>query len=196
MKSRTGHTKGNRFWMLRSKHGRDILFDSPSLLWEEACKYFDWCEKNPFYETEQIKCIIRPFKNEKGVIEANPNTIQLPKLRPFTLHGLCLFLDCNTKYFNDFEERIKERYDEQSKGFSEVITRIREVIYCQKFSGAVAGFFNSNIIARDLGLIERTDITSLNESIKSEIDLSKLSTDTLKEIYSASKQNDKPNDPT
>ena len=37
--------KGNQFWMLRSKHGRDKLFATPEALWEAACEYFQWCDE-------------------------------------------------------------------------------------------------------------------------------------------------------
>ena len=42
-----GAPKGNQFWKLRSKHGRDKLFTTPELLWQAACEYFEWCENNP-----------------------------------------------------------------------------------------------------------------------------------------------------
>ena len=32
---------------------------------------------------------------------------------------------------------------------------MKEIIYNQKYSGAAAGFFNANIIARDLGLANK-----------------------------------------
>lgn len=44
----------------------------------------------------------------------------------------------------------------KAKDFSSVITRVAEIVYNQKFSGA-AGFFKANIISRDLGLAERSD---------------------------------------
>ena len=40
--------KGNQFWKLRSKHGRDKLFATPDLLWEAACEYFAYCDKHPW----------------------------------------------------------------------------------------------------------------------------------------------------
>ena len=82
-------------------------------------------------------------------------------MRPFTLHGLCLYLDCNTMYFSQFANSLDGKTDQLSKDFSFVVTRIRETIYNQKFSGAAAGFLNANIIARDLGL---KDTTELNHS--------------------------------
>lgn len=134
---------GNQFWKLRSKHGRDKLFESPELLWEAACEYFQWCEDNPLKELD--------FRGKDAT------EVVLPKMRAFTMQGLCLFLDCNTVYFNQFESALKEKNDDVSKDFSKVVTRIRETIYNQKFTGAAAGFLNANIIARDLGLSDKTD---------------------------------------
>ena len=42
---------------------------------------------------------------------------------------------------------------------------IEKTIYKQKFDGATAGSFNANIIARDLGLKDKTDITSDDKPI-------------------------------
>lgn len=150
---------GNQFWKLRSKHGRDKLFASPDLLWESACEYFEACEENPYHKSEAKTVNIGDYQSKIEIAK-------LPVLRPFTIHGLCIFLRCNTKYFNDFVDSIKGKEDELSKGFSEVITRIRDTIYDQKFSGAAAGFFNANIIARDLGLKDQTDVTSGGEPMK------------------------------
>ena len=129
--------EGNQFWKLRSKHGRDKLFETPELLWEAACEYFEWCDTNPLIEVD--------FRGKDA------NEVELPKMRAFTIHGLCRYLGCNSKYFNDFKAANHE-------GFSEVITRIMETIYEQKFIGAAAGFLNANIIARDLGLRDTKDI--------------------------------------
>lgn len=147
--------KGNKFWELRSKHGRDKLFGTPELLWEAACEYFIWCEKHPFYEVEQTKSQSKPvYDAKKEKIVYPPATIRLPKMRPFTMQGLCSYLDCHTKYFYDFERNLPT----DDKDFSHIITRIKEAIYNQKFSGAAAGFLNANIIARDLGLRDTQNI--------------------------------------
>lgn len=141
---------GNQFWKLRSKHGRNKLFSTPELLWEAACEYFEWCDENPLQE-ETIQKIKVNGEGEKIQRE------NLNKLRPYTLHGLCLYLDCNTVYFNHFKKALKDKTDEISKDFSKVVTRIEETIYNQKFEGASAGFFNANIIARDLGLSDKRE---------------------------------------
>lgn len=136
--------KGNQFWKLRSKHGRDKLFASPELLWESACEYFQWCDDNPLLE-------MKAFNTSKEGIKDHP----VAKMRAYTMQGLCLFLDCNVDYFNQFEKGLNEDID----GFSGVIKRIREVVYNQKFQGAAADLLNANIIARDLGLANKNELT-------------------------------------
>lgn len=152
-----GAPKQNQFWKLRSKHGRDKLFVTPDLLWEAACEFFQWCDDNPFYEAEQVKQVGKAYKDENGKIVEPERIVSLPRMRPYTIQGLCLYLNCNTTYFNDFEKGLKGKEDDLSKDFSYVVSRIKETIYHQKFSGAAAGFFNANIIARDLGLIDKSD---------------------------------------
>ena len=98
--------------------------------------------------------------------------MSIPHMRPLTLHGLTSFLDVTTVYFNRFEERLKGKEDDESKGFVQVITRIRETIYRQKFEGAAAGFLNPNIIARDLGLTDKKDLTSKGEKIPANVNVS------------------------
>lgn len=137
--------KNNQFWKLRSKHGRDKLFATPKLLWEAACEYFQWCENNPLLEQ-----VIQKVKISRDEEEIRKETIN--KMRPFTLQGLCIYLDCSMEFFRHFEENNKD-----AKDFIPVITRIREIIYNQKFEGAASGFFNANIIARDLGLTDKME---------------------------------------
>lgn len=155
-----GAPEGNQFWKLRSKHGRDRLFGTPSELWEAACEYFQWCEENPFLKSE-AKVVNGGYK-EPGSVEI----AELPHMRPFTIQGLCSYLDCNTMYFSQFESSLSGRNDQISKDFSIIITRIRETIYNQKFSGAASGFFNANIIARDLGLSDKKEIEKKTTKVK------------------------------
>jgi hypothetical protein len=147
--------KSNQFWKLRSKHGRDLLFADPAKLWDAACEYFEWVQDNPEYE---VKPMVVSNGNGEG---SSVEMIKVPVKQPFTLHGLCLFLDCSTGYFRTFKSTIKP----ENEDFLAVINKIEEVVYNQKFSGAASGFFNANIIARDLGLKEQTDITTQGEKI-------------------------------
>ena len=87
-------------------------------------------------------------------------------MRAYTITALCLYLNCNTQYFNNFEADNKP-----SKEFTVIITRIRETIYSQKFVGAAADLLNPNIIARELGLIDKKDLTTDGEKINKPIPL-------------------------
>lgn len=134
--------KGNRFWELRSKHGRDKLFATPELLWQAACEYFKWCQDNPLYET-------KVFNYQGEIVMA-----EVPKIRAMTISGLCFYLHCNEGYFRTFKIQLPEG----EKDFNAIISEIESVIYNQKFQGAAADLLNSNIIARELGLSDNQKV--------------------------------------
>jgi hypothetical protein len=131
-----GAPKGNQFWKLRSKHGRDKLFSNPEILWEAACEYFQWCEDNPLLEEKAF--------HTNGVITKTT----LPKMRAMTLDGLWLCLDICKDTWYEYASL---------KDFTEVTKKIENVIRSQKFAGAAADLLNANIIARDLGLKDKTE---------------------------------------
>lgn len=130
--------KDNEFWKLRSKHGRDKLFATPDLLEEAAYEYFSWCQQNPWLRTD--------YRGKDA------EEVQIPTPRPFTIKGLCLYLDASEQYWRTFKA------SEGAKDFLAVITRIEEIIYTQKFEGAAVGAFNANLISRDLGLADKKEL--------------------------------------
>jgi len=129
---------GNKFWELRSSHGRNPIFASPDALWGAACEYFAWVEENPLWEDKVM--------SYQGVNTHEP----ISKMRAMTVDGMCLFLDIGIQTWHDYKAR---------KDFSEVTARIERVIRSQKFAGAAADLLNANIIARDLGLAEKSELT-------------------------------------
>jgi hypothetical protein len=124
---------------------------------EAAYEYFQWCVDNPIMDTE-AKVVSMGMNMGSSV-----DKVDIPRMRAFTWQGLCGYLDCNTVYFNQFESSIKEKNDKASKDFSKVITRIRDIIFQQKFEGAAAGFLNHNIIARDLGLVDKKEVFEVDK---------------------------------
>lgn len=138
---------GNKFWMLRSRHGIEALFTVPSKLWEAAVEYFDWADENTLTATEF---------NGKDAIEC-----EVPKMRAMTIKGLCLYLGVHDKYFFEFRDRwTKNKTKKDAKlrtEFLAVIARIEQVIFVQKFEGAAAGLLSHAIIARELGLVDKTE---------------------------------------
>lgn len=137
-----GAEKGNQYYLLRSKDGRDRIFKTPEELAEKANEYFNWCLDNPLYEID--------FKGKDAI------QVKIPKMRPFTIEGLCNFIDISVKSLYNYEAK---------KDFLQIVTRIRQIIYNQKFEGAASGFLNPNIIARDLGLKDRSDVTTDDKQI-------------------------------
>lgn len=129
---------GNRFWEERSSAGPKPIFTDPDKLWDACVEYFEWVDENPLHEA-------KAFAYEGSVtVEA------MPKMRAMTINGLCLFLDVGLSTWAEWK---KDRSD-----LAEVITRAEQVIYEQKFTGASAGLLVPNIIARDLGLVEKSDL--------------------------------------
>jgi hypothetical protein len=126
--------KGNQFWKLRSKHGRDKIFSSSEMLWEACTEYFEHTDRRKWYKIEY---------NGK-----NAKKCEVPNETPYTWTGLFLFLDIAHSTWSEYE-----RLDD----FSAVTTRVRNIIYTQKLEGAAVGAFNASIIARDLGLADKRE---------------------------------------
>jgi hypothetical protein len=130
--------KGNQFWKARSSHGRAPIFADADQLWGAAAEYFEWVEDNPLYEDK--------ITAYQGVVTHEP----VAKMRAMTVAGLCIFLDISQQAWGEYRQR---------EGFGEVTSRIDAVIRDQKFTGAAADLLNANIIARDLGLADKSELT-------------------------------------
>lgn len=129
---------GNQFWKARSSHGRTPIFATPDDLWNACTEYFEWVEQNPLWES-------KPFAFQ-GVVTVEA----MPKMRAMTISGLCIFLDIGRSTWDEYKGR---------QDFSGVTTRVEEIIRTQKFEGASADLLNPNIIARDLGLADKSEVT-------------------------------------
>jgi hypothetical protein len=130
--------KGNRFWEARSSHGRKPIFETPEAFSDACHQYFEWVEENPLWEA-------KPFAYQGEVTIA-----KFPKMRAMTLGGLWIFLDINHDTWYEYAKR---------EGFTEVTRAVDEIIRNQKFTGAAADLLNANIIARDLGLADKNELT-------------------------------------
>ena len=149
--------KGNVFWKLRTRHGREKLFSDPKILWKEACKYFEWCDENPLKSVEQARrSKPKPKKEKESSEDERENELQdnglieMPLMRAYTWEGLELYLGLTSlRHY---------KTDPDYKDFLQVIGHIEKIIYAQKFTGAAAGLLNANIIARDLGLSDKQEL--------------------------------------
>jgi len=135
---------GNQFWKLRASHGRELIFSSPTILWEAACEYFE--------ATDARKWIKKDWVGKDAVEVERPNET------PYTLTGLFVFLDTTRQTWDLYRKR---------EDYIAVIARIEQIIYTQKIEGASVGAFNASIVARELGLKDATDLTTQGEKINS-----------------------------
>lgn len=130
---------GNRFWEARSSHGAKPKFDNPDDLWDACTQYFAWVADNPLQEAKAFAF--------QGVVTQE----SLPKMRAMSAGALCMFIDISHETWIKWR---KERSD-----LSEVIARVESIIFAQKFEGASADLLNANIISRDLGLADKSEVT-------------------------------------
>lgn len=129
---------GNSFWTTRSSHGRKPKFETPDALWDACCEYFDWIEANPLWEDKLVTF--------QGAATHEP----VSKMRAMTIVSLCIFLDISFQTWQNYKAR---------EDFVEIVTRVEEIIKTQKFQGAAADLLNPNIIARELGLVDKQETT-------------------------------------
>lgn len=133
---------GNQFWKIRSKHGRDRVITEPEELADMADEYFNWCVNNPII-TYDYK-----GKDAEKVQYENPRVFQKGELARF----------CGLAQWRSIEELKDVKGKEED--FLQVITRIEGIIADQKYAYAVINVFNSNIVARDLGLADNKNINN------------------------------------
>lgn len=147
---------GNKYWLRRQTHGRPLDFKDPEELWTAAVEYFEWAHDNPL--VEQV------WMGTKD----GPQRVDVEKMRAFTIKALCLYIDINADTWFEYRKR---------PAFKDVCERIDAVIFTQKFEGAAADLLNQSIIARELGLVEKTqaEVSGPNGGPIATIDAKKLS---------------------
>ena len=147
---------GNQFWKLAPKTGRKLLYETPELLMADCMEYFEQTAARTDWNKQQ-------FVGKDGRAE------EIKVHPPFTKTGLCVFLGCTMETLNGYKPRSKE--------FLSVLTRVEEIIYNQKYEGAATGHYQQNIIARDLGLVDKKEMSGA-QTMKIEaakgVDLGKL----------------------
>jgi hypothetical protein len=126
--------------------------ETPEILWDLFLDFKEWLKNNPIQRNE--------FSSRMESI------VSIPMERPLTWSRF----DC---YVNDLGiitdlEDYRLNTDSRYSDFKGVITRINKEMYSDKFEGASAGIYNANIIAKDLGLVDKqqTENTNYNHDIE------------------------------
>jgi len=110
--------------------------ETPEILYDLFKQFKKWIVKNPIIE--------KVVHNKTGEI------IDLEKQRPMTWERFDCFVN-DLGIIQDLED-YRQNTDGRYEDFKGVVSRIRKEMYSNKFEGAAVNIFNSNIIARDLGL--------------------------------------------
>lgn len=133
--------------------------ETPELLWKYFEEYVANESKSPLYR--------RDYVGKDGDEKDTPLQV------PITFEGFECYL-ADRKIINDlghYSSNLDNRYAE----YIPIITRIRKNCFVQNFKGASVGLFNANLIAKKLGLIEKTE--SSNHNINRNITVEVVKTD-------------------
>lgn len=137
---------------------------TPAELWHQACQYFEWCDQNPWIKMQPAKTTPKhPAPPQEPTLfdldeltpqpPPPPATIPVPVQRPYTIEGLCTYLDINRTAFDNYS------YKEEHEAYFDTCARIRQIIDTQNFEGGMVGAFNAGIVTRKLGLADRRELT-------------------------------------
>lgn len=114
-------------------------YRKPNDLFDAAREYFVWCENHPLQE-EKI------FQHQGMIVRGDAE-----RVRAFTKQGLAAHLGIPYS-------RLKV-YKDRGGRWELVVELIENVIYTQKFENAAAGLLNSSLIARDLGIADKSELS-------------------------------------
>lgn len=132
--------KGNSYYLLAVGFKKPKRY-KPDSLWKKAVEYVKWVANNPLVEEKVFGSGAR---------------MKVSKMRAMTLQEFCLFAKMARDTFNQYEK--EEEY-------SDICSRIRDLFFTQKFQGAAADLLNQAIVSRELGLADKTDVTTNGNSL-------------------------------
>ena len=114
------------------------------------------------------EALYKYFERYKKYTKANPKKenfynnkedkqVSVNREVPYTWNGFQIWLRHNLiiAKLEDYKVNTQGRYSE----YTEVVELIEHEIYQDKIQGATAGIYNANIVARDLGLRDKTEVT-------------------------------------
>lgn len=115
---------------------------TPELLYSHFEKYKKYAKDNPKYEN------VYNFKQDR--------IVAIPREIAYTWDGFEIWLRANKilAKLDDYKANLDNRY----AAYTDIIHDINGEIRGDKMDGAIAGIFQHNIIARDLGLVETNEI--------------------------------------
>jgi hypothetical protein len=132
--------KGNEYYLLAKNFVKPKKYQ-PAALWKKALEYFEWNNAHP-------------LKEEKVFGTGKRMTVK--KMRAMTIIGFCNYACIDRKTYETYEK---------IEAYLPICVRIKDMIFQQKLEGAAADLLNPSIIAREVGLVDKKDITTDGESL-------------------------------
>ena len=134
---------------LPSQVGTNFTFRSAAELEKAWIDYFEYVDTHPWIKKEAVKS-----GDQAGRI------IDTPCKAPYTIMGFQAFHGLGYNFISQLTAKLNDMSDEISKQLSCVLVWARTVCHKDKFEGGVLGFYNANLIARDLELVDKRDVTT------------------------------------
>lgn len=127
---------------------------TPEELWKYFEEYTAWCKNNP--------------RRKEDYVGKDAHRVMRQLERPLTWVGFeCYLNDCDIiSSLASYEDNAGDSYVE----YLPIISRIKRYIETDQFEGATVGQYNPNIIARKLGLVEKTENTNKTITVQIEED--------------------------
>jgi len=135
------------------KLGRPYDFPTGPDLLKAFTDYFEYNDENPIYKTDSIR---------SG--ERAGETLYIPVKRPYSLIGFCVYHGKGEHFIRQLQLNLTGKEDENSRELSSVLAWATSICYSDKIDGATAGVYNPLIVARDLGLKEKTENTGKDDA--------------------------------
>lgn len=159
----------------KNKGGRPKNISTPELMMEHFSDYVKETKANPFKVKDWVGKDAYEVKREKE--------------RPLTMEGFENYCFLNgiitdlSHYFCNLDNRYSE--------FVGVCSRIRLIIRQDQIEGGMANIYNPSITQRLNGLAEKQELKQdITANVKTNIDYSNLSSETLTDLLNNSQKND------
>jgi len=123
---------------LKRRVGRPLVIETPEDLIRESESYFEWCDNNPYLDED--------------FVGKDATTVVRKRRRPYLLIELATWLGmCGIEGLFHYKYR---------KEFFNAYSHVEGKIVSNQVSGAAAGHFNSNFVARLNGINDNTNLIS------------------------------------
>lgn len=133
-----GAPKKNKYWQLAKGFavGKERAY-TPDALWKKAIDFLQWLDENP-------------LKEEK--VFGTGARMEISKMRAPTITGFCIYAGIHSTTFNRYQ-------NDENEAYRSISLRIQDLFKTIKIEGAAADLLNQNIIAREIGLADKSETT-------------------------------------